>query len=62
MKFKVLSRNFDRANPKEQFSIIEIEAKDREHAWEIVETNITSNISQDWLMTIKEYEALKSIL
>ena len=62
MKFKVLSREFNTANPKEQFSIIEIEAREKEHAWEIIEAEIASNFSQDWLMTMEEYESLKGIL
>jgi len=62
MKFKVISRDYNVANPQEQFTITEIEARDREHAWEIVEAEIASNISQDWLLTIKEYDALKNIL
>lgn len=67
-KFYVLSRDFISADEDKQFdlSYIATEGEDLEEArakaWEIVEANISSNNSQDWLLSEKEYTALRSIL
>jgi hypothetical protein len=61
-KFIVLSRDFY-STPKKQFSLYDdVYAESQEEAWEIVEEEIATNNSQDWLMTEEEFEILKEMI
>lgn len=58
MKFYVLQREF-------LTGIIFIEslnAKNNEKAWQIIEEEITTNNSQEWLLTEKEFYDLKELI
>jgi hypothetical protein len=61
MKFKVLQRHFN-GTPKQQFEIIDFEAENEEKAYEIIDEEISTNRSGEWLMTTKEYEELKKVI
>jgi hypothetical protein len=61
-QYWVLQRDFMAKNPKQQFALIGIKAKDSEAAWFEVENSIQTNNSQEWLMDKKELLALKSLL
>ena len=56
--FKLLSRNFSDG----ALYLNTIKAKDEFKAWEIVEESYQSGMSQDWLMTLKEFKELKELL
>jgi len=61
-KFYVLQRDFMSAKPNKQFAIETIIAKDSEEAWEIIEGDIATNNSQEWLLTKCELNALRRLL
>lgn len=57
-KFKVLIRQFDDIRPDKQFKVSEVEAEDKEKAWEIVDTELANSTTQEWILTEAEFEAL----
>ena len=61
-KFIVLSRDFIAGAAEDQFSIQEIEAADSDTAWEVIEEEIASQTTQDWLLNDAEFGVLKSML
>lgn len=63
MKFYVLSRDILAAKPEEQFSLYDdIEVEREQEAWDIIEEEIATTNSQDWLLTKEEFLALKKVL
>ena len=62
MKYKVLTRQFDDIRPDKQFAICDLEAKDAEEAWEIIETELINSNIQAWLLTEVEFKTLKKII
>ena len=58
MKFFVLSRDFRDGS----FELFNFEAEDEDLAWENVEATISTNNSQEWLMTEAELKNLKEVL
>jgi hypothetical protein len=47
------------AKPSKQFALERIDAKDVDDAWAIIESDIATNNSQDWLLTKCELNALR---
>ncbi len=62
MQFYCLQREFNNADPKKQFGLIAFKAADTDDANEKIEEEISTNSSQEWLMTKGELSALKKLL
>jgi len=62
MKFYVLQRHFNSSNPKKQFKVYIVTARDEDAAWLEIEETISTNDSQEWLMNLKEFKTLKGFL
>ena len=45
-----------------KFSVNIIPFKEESEAWELIEEELETNTSQHWLLTPKEYKALKELL
>ena len=56
MNFIVIQNYFDN---KEPFELHTINAEDIHEAWEVVEEEISHNMSQEWILTPEEFEELK---
>jgi hypothetical protein len=61
-KFWILQRDFSAKNPKQQFNLDTIKAKDQENAWGMIDESKGNTNTQEWLLTKGELKALKEKL
>jgi len=60
MKFIALSREFNTI--KNQFTVVDIIAKDEETAWQQIEEEVQTFMNQVWVMTPKQFKELTDLL
>lgn len=60
-EFVIVTRDF-LGVAENEFCVDTIKAKDSDKAWEIVEESYATNNSQEWLLDLYEFRALKNLI
>jgi len=62
MTYAVLQRDYGTDNPNMQFSMYVIKGKDTTEVEDKIEESIANTNSQEWILTDKEFDALKKLI